>query len=481
MVPCAVIYPYYLFPSVNTMPDKTFSVLILDPAFSNKSVIRDTLADNGFKVHVETNEGGASAALENFKPDIILCRASSQMITDNNLLCDFRKRVDERGIPFVVVPTTTDINYFLQWLGQGIYHSIMPPFETEYLTSRIRDILKHNHVIIRDGPPVSINFNYRDLPYSMNITPAKLVQFIISILHNSMNLSLTLSEAMQKRNMLAQRIFKPEIFGGVRHQSEAELQMEQELYRALDHNEFQLYYQPIIALDEERMTGFEALIRWNHPERGLVPPFEFIPLAERLPLIIPLGFWIIEEAVRQLISWEKKFIFNEPIRIGINISGNQFIHPELSDGIAVIIKEHRVNPENIVFEITESAFMADIEAANFQLLRLKSNKHPISMDDFGTGYSSLTYLQHFIVDTVKIDKSFVRWMHMDEQSEQIVRSVIGLAHNLRMKGVAEGGEEVQHRNMLRELDCDYGQGYYFSVPLDAFAAEEYMLNFYKRR
>jgi EAL domain-containing protein (putative c-di-GMP-specific phosphodiesterase class I) len=229
------------------------------------------------------------------------------------------------------------------------------------------------------------------------------------------------------------------------------------------------------------MTGFEALIRWNHPERGLVPPFEFIPIAERLPLIIPLGFWIIEEAVKQLLSWEKKFIFSEPVRIGINISGTQFIHPELSNGIGKIIKEYGANPEYIVFEITESAFMADMEAANFQLLRLKSNRHPIYMDDFGTGYSSLTYLQHFIVDTVKIDRSFVRWMHMDEQSEQIVRSVVGLAHNLRMKVVAEGVEEIQHLAMLRELGCDYGQGYYFSAPLEANEAEEYMLNFYKRR
>ncbi len=463
------------------MPDNNFNVLILDPEFSSKSIIQDTLASNGFKVHVEAEEEGASEALKKFKPDIILCRASSQLSAGDRQLCDFKKKADGQRIPFVVVPTKADINFYLRWLGYGIYHSILPPFETEYLTARIKDILDHDHVVMNEGPPLTIDFSYRGLPYSMNLTPDNLVQFIISMLHDSVNLSHTLTEAMQKRNMLAQRVFKTDLFGGLKHQTEEELHMEHDLYRALEHNEFQLYYQPIIDLNDERMTGFEALIRWNHPERGLVPPFEFIPMAERLPLIIPLGFWIIEEAVKQFVVWEKKFVFNEPIRIGINISGTQFIHPELSNGIDKIIKEYDANPENIVFEITESAFMADMEAANFQLLRLKSNRHPIYMDDFGTGYSSLTYLQHFIVDTVKIDRSFVRWMHMDEQSEQIVRSVVGLAHNLRMEVVAEGVEEIQHVAMLRELGCDYGQGYYFSVPLEAHEAEEYMLNFYKRR
>jgi EAL domain-containing protein (putative c-di-GMP-specific phosphodiesterase class I)/DNA-binding response OmpR family regulator len=463
------------------MNDKVFNILILDSFFYNKSIIQDMLETDRFNIRVTDREEDAVAALEDFTPDIIFCRMNSGPLPQEKLLCGFKQKADEKGVPFVTVSSNADIEFFLQGLKQGICHSILLPASAEYLTSRITDIVDSEHVKIRAGAPIEIEFSYRDKDYSISLTPAQLVQLIISLLNDSKNLSLTLSDTVKKKSRLEQRMRSHDVFGRIPHEPEIDIQMERDLHRALDNKEFQLYYQPIIELEEERMAGFEALLRWNRPMKEQVQPFDFISIVERLPLIMPLGFWIIEEAVGQFRTWEKKFSFNRPFKIGINISANQFIQPELSGRIASIVKNYGVNSENIAFEITESAFMTDMEAANLQLLQLKSNRHSIYMDDFGTGYSSLSYLQHFIVDYVKIDKSFVRWMHMDEQSEQIVRSLVGLAHNLRMKVVAEGIEEDQHMSMLRELKCDCGQGYYYSAPMDASSAEEYILNFYHKK
>ncbi|HOW83870.1 MAG TPA: EAL domain-containing protein, partial [Spirochaetota bacterium] len=169
-----------------------------------------------------------------------------------------------------------------------------------------------------------------------------------------------------------------------------------------------------------------------------------------------------------------EFSFSPPIRVNVNLSARQFVLDELCERIFRIVEEYRVPPESLAFEITESAFMEDMESANLMLLKLKAGKHRIYMDDFGTGYSSLSYLQHFPVDTLKIDKSFVEWMHIDEQSEQIVRAIIDLAHNLKMTVVAEGVEVDEHRDVLKKYGCDYGQGYYFSKPLDVPAARQYL-------
>jgi EAL domain-containing protein (putative c-di-GMP-specific phosphodiesterase class I) len=257
--------------------------------------------------------------------------------------------------------------------------------------------------------------------------------------------------------------------------------LENELFRGLQRGEFMLHYQPIISLADERISGFEALIRWNHPVRGLLSPDEFIPFAEQIPFIIPLGFWIIEEAVKQLMEWERIFKSGSGIHIGVNLSASQFVSQELSSGISDIINKYGISTEKIAFEITETAFMSDMELANIQLLKLKSNNHIIYMDDFGTGYSSLSYLQHFPVDILKIDQSFVRWMHLDEQSEHIVRSVVALAHNLGMRVVAEGVDEDEHLPLLNELSCDFVQGFYFSPPMNAEDAKEFIIKYSGRK
>jgi EAL domain-containing protein (putative c-di-GMP-specific phosphodiesterase class I) len=397
------------------------------------------------------------------------------MINNNALMCGVHDRAAAQSIPFAVVSSGANVGFFLRGLERGLAHVITAPFNSEFLVSRVREILDYK-AAGEDKGTVSLDFSHRGSDYALNIPPSQLSQFIMSLLHDSANHAAALSELLQKRNALHQRICRPDLFDGVRSKSEEELAFEQDMYRALDAGEFAVYYQPIVSIADNRVRGFEALVRWHHPSRGLVQPADFIPAAERNPLIIPLGFWIIEEAIRRFASWQRSCEAARSLYVGINLSANQFVHPELSASINGLMKKHGVAPDNVAFEITETAFMTDMESANLQLLRLKAGRHRIIMDDFGTGYSSLSYLQHFPVDTLKIDRSFVRWMHMDEQSEHIVRSIVGLAHNLGIRVVAEGVEEEEHRRKLGELQCDYGQGYLFSPPLDPAAAGEFVRN-----
>jgi EAL domain-containing protein (putative c-di-GMP-specific phosphodiesterase class I) len=244
--------------------------------------------------------------------------------------------------------------------------------------------------------------------------------------------------------------------------------------KAFDNREFELWYQPIIRRVSEDVTGFECLIRWKLPEScEIILPDRFMPSIENYDFIVPFGFWIIDEACRQLRVWQDKFRSDPPLYLSINLSARQFTCLELCDRIIKIIDAHGVDPSTVVLEITESAFMEDMERANLMLLKLRAKKIRIYLDDFGTGFASLSYLLHFPVDVIKIDKSFVKWMHVDEQSEEIVRSVIGLAHNLKMKVVAEGVETEEHRQKLDELGCDYMQGFLFAKPLDRERAERF--------
>jgi EAL domain-containing protein (putative c-di-GMP-specific phosphodiesterase class I) len=221
--------------------------------------------------------------------------------------------------------------------------------------------------------------------------------------------------------------------------------------------------------------GFEALIRWKDPATNeIIFPDRFMPTIESKEFIIPFGFWIIEEACRKLAEWNEACAPAVPLRIGINLSARQFTCPELVERIFKIIDSYKIDPSQIALEITESTFMEDMSAANIMLLTLRSKNIRIYLDDFGTGFSSLSYLLHFPVDTIKIDKSFVKWMHVDEQSKEIVRSIIMLAHNLKMTVVAEGVEQQEHVDMLRDMGCDYFQGYFYARPLCFEDATDYM-------
>lgn len=243
------------------------------------------------------------------------------------------------------------------------------------------------------------------------------------------------------------------------------LQLETDLRFAIERNEFELYYQPIIGLDTATLVGFEALVRWNHPQRGLVPPNEFIPISESTGLIIPMTIQILHSACNQIVAWQNKRTDGPPLSVAVNLSGKHFGHPNLVDQIRDVISETGISPSSLKLELTESAVMENAETAILMLKEIKETGVQISIDDFGTGYSSLSYLHRFPIDLLKVDRSFVSAMEDNTENGEIVRTVIALAKALKLKVVAEGIESIHQYHQLRILGCEFGQGYLFSKPL----------------
>ena len=245
------------------------------------------------------------------------------------------------------------------------------------------------------------------------------------------------------------------------------LQMENDLRRALDREEFRVVYQPIVALDNGQLAGFEALIRWQHPERGFVNPADFIPLAEDTGLIVPIGLWILRKACQQLAKWQWQVADNRDLFMSVNLSSKQVAQPGLVTEIQDILEETDLEAKQIKLEITESAVMGNAEMSARLLKRLQALGVQLSIDDFGTGYSSLGYLHRFPVNTLKIDRSFVGRIGEAAENIEIVRTIVSLAENMGMEVVAEGVETLSQLTQLRSLNCRYGQGYLFSRPIDA--------------
>ena len=248
------------------------------------------------------------------------------------------------------------------------------------------------------------------------------------------------------------------------------LALENGLRQGLARSEFELYYQPIIELATGGLHGCEALLRWNHPEAGLIPPGNFIGLAEETGLMVPIGTWVLEEATRQAARWHEAGYSN--LAIAVNVSGSQIEHPDFRAHVRNAIEMSGINPSLLEVEITESYAMQDPEASAATLQELKKLGVSISVDDFGTGYSSLSYLKRFPIDTLKIDASFVRDMNDDLDTAEIVNAIVAMGHNLRLQIVAEGVELPDHRARLLESRCDRAQGYYYSPPLRRQAFEE---------
>jgi diguanylate cyclase (GGDEF)-like protein len=246
--------------------------------------------------------------------------------------------------------------------------------------------------------------------------------------------------------------------------------LEHALRRALDREEFVLHYQPFVSLASQRVVGIEALVRWNHPERGLLHPEVFIPIAEESRLIVPLGEWVLSTAARQLGEWRADG--HERLRMAVNISARQLQQQTLVKAVVAAVEAGGIPPGCLELEITESATMQNLEWTQRVLRDLRERGVRISIDDFGTGQSSLSYLKHFPLSTLKIDRSFVRDIAVDQDDEAIVRAVIALAHILKLTVVAEGVETAAQHSFLREAGCEEGQGYLFSRPLPAAALLE---------
>ncbi|HEY0080322.1 MAG TPA: EAL domain-containing protein [Pyrinomonadaceae bacterium] len=250
------------------------------------------------------------------------------------------------------------------------------------------------------------------------------------------------------------------------------LQLETDLRRALEREEFFIQYQPIVALDNFSLCGFEALVRWQHPERGLISPMDFIPIAEDTGQILALGNWTLRESCRQMRRWQRQFPSDLPLFISVNLSGKQFTQPDLIEQIRVILEETKLPPRSLKLEITESVVMENIDNATEMLRELRALGVQLSIDDFGTGYSSLSYLHRFPIDTLKIDRSFVTRMVDNSENIEIVRTIVMLAQILGMDVVAEGVETKEQLALLRKLGCENGQGYFFSKPTSVSGAEK---------
>lgn len=265
-----------------------------------------------------------------------------------------------------------------------------------------------------------------------------------------------------------------ELFDNTMHShAVALLQLENDLRRAIERNEFQVYYQPIICLDNDELYGFEALVRWNHPERGLVSPDTFIPIAEETGLIVEIGRWVLHESCRQMREWQSSSP-HKALTISVNLSANQFAQPDLIGQVKNILGETGLEAKYLKLEITESVVMKNAEIATAMLKQLCSLGVHLSIDDFGTGYSSLSYLHRFPVKTLKIDRSFIGRMGQGGENSEIVRTINTLANNLGMEVVAEGVETADQLAQLKAIRCNLGQGYLFSRPLDPKAASAFI-------
>lgn len=245
--------------------------------------------------------------------------------------------------------------------------------------------------------------------------------------------------------------------------------LELNLRRAIEKNELMIYFQPQFDLTSEKITSFEALLRWNNPVLGLVSPGDFIPIAEDTGLIVPIGEWVIEEVCKVIVNWEQKGY--DALKIAVNLSPKQFMQPNLREYIQTLIEKYGIKPEHLGIEITEGA-MQDTTEALKTLIGLKELGVSISVDDFGTGYSSLSYLKQFPLDTLKIDQSFIREIMCDKKDAAITTTIIHLAHSLGLEVIAEGVETIEQAQFLQQAQCEKAQGFLYSKPIPITEIEE---------
>jgi diguanylate cyclase (GGDEF)-like protein/PAS domain S-box-containing protein len=263
-----------------------------------------------------------------------------------------------------------------------------------------------------------------------------------------------------------------EIFDeSMRGRALARMELESDLRSAIDENNFLVYYQPEVSLTTGKVVGYEALVRWNHPERGIVMPGEFLPVAEETGLIVPLGQWVMHEACRQMAEWQRNHPQQPPLTISVNASSRELADPDLVPNVARILRETRLDPKSLRIEVTESFIVEDHDRTASTLRRLRELDVSLEIDDFGTGYSSLSRLHDYPFSTVKIDRSFVKDLDTEPESLHLVETILRLAHGLGLSVVAEGIETREQLVKLASLGCGYGQGYYFSRPVDSDSAQ----------
>lgn len=251
-------------------------------------------------------------------------------------------------------------------------------------------------------------------------------------------------------------------------------EFEMDLRQVIEQEQLRIYYQPIISLFTYRVLGFEAVVRWQHPQRGLLAAADFLMIAEELGLSLPIERWVIRQACHRIAKWQRRYLTNAPLMVSINLSGKQLAQPDLVNYLEALLRKTRLTASNLMLEITEDIVIQQPELAITVLSQIRRLGIQIGLDDFGTGYSSLSYLHRFPVDVLKIDHSFIKAMNPDNKNSEIVRSIVMLAHSLDIRTVAEGIETMEQLTQLRALRCPYGQGYFFAEPLSRFAAEDFL-------
>ena len=244
------------------------------------------------------------------------------------------------------------------------------------------------------------------------------------------------------------------------------MRLEKALSLAISNNELSLYFQPIIEITSGLTCGAESLLRWKNPVFGDIPPDQFIPIAEESGLILPIGLWVLETACRQYQEWTQQGMLSKSFRIAINISARQFT-PDLTNSILALVEKYELAPHNLTFEITESLIVEEMDQVSDALEELCRRGFQIALDDFGTGYSSLSYLHRLPVNTLKIDKSFIRNINLNSDAKILTKAIVAMAHSLSLEVVAEGIETKKELEFLRKMHCDYAQGFYYSEPLSA--------------
>jgi EAL domain-containing protein (putative c-di-GMP-specific phosphodiesterase class I) len=262
------------------------------------------------------------------------------------------------------------------------------------------------------------------------------------------------------------------IFGDHLHtESRDRIQLESELRHAIERSEFEVYYQPIVDLKTRAVYGFEALIRWHHPTRGFVSPDAFIPIAEDTGLIVPMDWWVIEQACQQLYDWQRRF--DRPdLTMSVNLSQKQFSQPDFVDSLSWVLQSVGLNPETLKLEITERIIMDNDASAKLRAQALREMGVQLSIDDFGTGYSSLSRIQELPINTLKIDRSFISHLSSETDSTAIVDAIVSMARSLDLTVIVEGIETEYQCDRLREMGCNQGQGYLFSRPVPVVNATD---------
>ena len=398
------------------------TILVIEDDYVIRENILKILKAERFDVMgAENGMQGLSLAMSNL-PDVILCDVLMPELNGYGVLMALRANPATATVPFVFLTGKTDRAEMRQGMELGADDYLTKPFTKAELVGAIAIRLKKQEAFAELYNTLQIQSN----------------EFIIQ-----------------------------------QNADEKLAQLKRSLYRALKREEFLVYYQPQISMNTGKIVGAEALVRWQHHEKGLIPPTEFIPVAEKTGFIIPLGEWILQTACKQVQAWKNDGFSG--LRVAVNLSPRQFHQPDLSSRVALILEKIGLEPSSLELELTESLMVEDVKSAIATLTQLKNLGISISIDDFGTGYSSLSYLTQYPFDTLKIDRSFVRNITDGSRNAAIVKAIIEMAHSLCLEVIAEGVETQAEKDFLLRSECDVMQGYLFSPPLSAAGFEQLLL------